>query len=535
MPQCTLVTAFYPIQSKFPKDAYLDWANYYMSIQNPIVLFTTAELEPVFQNMRQKRPIHIIVLPFEELYMWKQYNNQWKFHKTIDHEPYHTPELYAIWAQKSVFVELAIQKNPFMTEYFYWCDIGAFRTKPTDAMIQSFPMAYRLPQKKILLSSICDFLEEDQDGDFCHKDRIVGGLWGGDEYACIRWRYAYEAMLIRYFAEGKFAGKDQSVMLSTYMDDTTLAEIVQPTIFSVNPWFFAHSLLSDESVEYKRNESYTHIVGKPVVTVNIMGGLGNQLFQVASAYAYAMQNGATLRIMRTKPSDDGRRTYWDSILRRFSPYLVDILPEGLNNWHEVEATLYSDIPALTNKGLYLHGYMQSSKYFGKDTTKEAIRLLIQPSTNDIENVNKYDFLLNDKDRIVVVHARRTDYLKTQHHIDFHGPLDVEYYKRATEYICTKIKDPIFVLCSDDIMYWIENLSKIQAFQKHPFHILADVEEVVSFQLLQQFQHFIIANSSYSWWFAWLAKAKTVLAPKQWFGKIGPRQYEDIYEKDWIRL
>ena len=66
MPDCTLVTAFYPIRSKFPSDTYMIWAKTFLSLDAPIVLFTTPELEDTFRKMREGRPIVIITSPFED-------------------------------------------------------------------------------------------------------------------------------------------------------------------------------------------------------------------------------------------------------------------------------------------------------------------------------------------------------------------------------------------------------------------------------------------------------------------------------------
>ncbi len=129
----TLVTAFYPIKSKFPSEQYMKWAENFMRLQAPVVLFTTRELVPLFRNLRERvrgGPLHTIALPFEELDTWVLYEREWRKAHELDHErEYHTPELYAIWAQKAFFVERAILANVFDTEYFFWCDIGAFRSQ----------------------------------------------------------------------------------------------------------------------------------------------------------------------------------------------------------------------------------------------------------------------------------------------------------------------------------------------------------------------------------------------------------------------
>ena len=522
-------------------EQYIEWANHFMILDCPILLFTTEDIAKILKTIRGEKPIHIVILPFKDLYMWQMYEQSWKAHHAMDKERmYHSPELYCVWAQKSVFVEEAIQRNPFQTNYFYWCDIGAFRSRPTADMCAYFPFS-RFPKQKILMSSVSSSTPEDYEyqegiiGNFVFKDRIVGGLWGGESDACVRWRYAYEAMLIRYFANKRFAGKDQSVMLSAYFANPDLAEIVRPTKHDIDIWFFAHHLLSDPNIPYEVDETFTKKKKENIVSVSIMGGLGNQMFQIASAYSYAKQQGGTLQLLRKKKQEDGRNLYWDSTLVRFTHYLVDTLPNTLPTWSELQSTQYTSLPPLQSDGLYMDGYFQSSKYFGNNATRQEIKQCMKPPPALLQTIQaKYNFLFQQKDNIVVIHARRTDYLKSQWNIDFHGPLSTEYYKEAIQEISKLVRNPTFLLCSDDPHYWFDTIPKIQILQENPIHILVE-DEISTMALLQQFSYFIIANSSFSWWSAWLSDAKKVICPKQWFGPKGPSMYEDIYESDWKRI
>jgi len=540
MVSCTIVTAFYPIRSKFPKDVYIQWAHNFLQLSCPVVLFTTADMEPLFRQMRSNRPIHIVILPFENIYMWKMYKQEWIAHHMIDPEKdIHTPELYAVWAQKPIFVEQAIRLNLFNTEFFYWCDIGAFRVPIQDVVRRTFPTCAFSPNKVLFtsvedLNPACELYNLDG-----RKHTLVGGLWGGEVSACLRWRYAYEAMLIRYFAMGLFAGKDQTVMLTTYLDNTSLGEILRPKLRKqpgYDDWFFAQRLLSDEYVLAEPDTSYKISGTKLTVSVSIKGGLGSQMFQVAAAYAYTKRNGASLRILRTKRENDGRPMYWNSVLSRFSSYLTDTLPAGLAVWCEKSSYEYTPIPSIPLNGLLIEGYVQSSKYFGDSVTHEEIRRMMQPDPYLVDSLRlKYQHLFEQKERVIVVHARRTDYVSTQHNIDYHGPLGSDYYREAMKIVCEKIASPIFLLSSDNAMFWIDILPHVPQLQTYSF-VIIDEDEISTLALLQQFRHFIIANSSFSWWAAWLATdRRTVIAPRQWVGRNGPSQYEDVYEPSWTRV
>ena len=271
-----------------------------------------------------------------------------------------------------------------------------------------------------------------------------------------------------------------------------------------------------------------------VVSVNIMGGLGNQMFQLATAYAYAKQNNGKLIVLKNKKEPDGRSLYWDNMLYRFQDFLVDRLPEGLEQWHETGATEFSSIPPLTNKGLYINGYLQSPKYFGDTTIQEEIKELFKPSENIMCNIqSRFGLLLKNKERIVVVHARRTDYLKNQDIINFHGPLCIDYYNKAIDKMSNEIKDPIFILTADDPSFWTSAINELPQLNNRNIYILDEDNEIVVIALLQQFQYFIIANSTFSWWAGWLSKdTKKVIAPSKWFGPTGPQNYKDIYMPSW---
>ena len=118
----------------------------------------------------------------------------------------------------------------------------------------------------------------------------------------------------------------------------------------------------------------TRILSPPVVTVNVMGGLGNQLFQLAAAYSYAKREKGSLLILR-QTENGSRPFYWDSMCHACLPYLVDTLPSTLLAWHEPLPTMYAPLPSLPDGGIHLHGYFQTSAYH---VDKEEIRSLFAP-------------------------------------------------------------------------------------------------------------------------------------------------------------
>lgn len=260
----------------------------------------------------------------------------------------------------------------------------------------------------------------------------------------------------------------------------------------------------------------------PIVTVNIMGGLGNQLFQLAAAYSYAKKG--TLRILHS--TENGSRPfYWDSICHAFLPYLVDTLPSTLTSWHEPLPTMYTAIPSLPDGGIHLHGYFQTSLYH---VDKEEIRSLFASSC--VQSVQEaYHTLLAQSHRVIVVHCRQTDYLT---HREIHGPLTMDYYRRAIEKARSWVEDPLFLLCGDDPSFWSPLCAELPSTT---YHVLEEPSDVRTFLLLQQFRHFIMSNSTFIWWCVYLSSSDHVIAPAQWFGPKGPSPFHDIYEATWIQM
>lgn len=274
-------------------------------------------------------------------------------------------------------------------------------------------------------------------------------------------------------------------------------------------------------------------MGERIVSVNIKGGLGNQMFQVAAAYAYAKKQNGNLQIryMDRYEKSDGRDIYWDSVLIRARPFLVTRLPP-LPTWKEKSPIDYTEIPPLTDEGLYLTEYMQSSKYYYDEETKKAVKELLRADEEQKKGIcDKYKHLMDHKDRVVVMHARRTDYLL---HAAVHGPLPGDYYREAVQRVMKTIENPIFVLASDDNSFWPHIECYIPEVFSHE-HVIIHENEMNTMYLLQQFENFVMSNSTFIWWIVWLADAKKVWVPARWFGPRGPSVHEDLYEPEWERI
>lgn len=265
-----------------------------------------------------------------------------------------------------------------------------------------------------------------------------------------------------------------------------------------------------------------------------MGGLGNQLFQIGTAYAYSRKENCEL-IIFNKKNNGNRPLYWNNLLHRCIPYLTDRV-ENFKVWTEVKPCLYTEIENIieNEEGIYLAGYFQSSKYFYNDTIKNEIKELFAPKDSLIDFVRtKYQHLFSNIDRIVVVHCRRTDYLLYSH---IHGPLTGNYYKKALSKMAEYVENPIFLLCGDDNNFWSEIRDDIlDSLTSNEFFILENETDINTFVLLQQFKNFIMSNSTFIWWSVWLSNYEKVITPSKWFGEAGPNPFDDIYESDWEKM
>jgi len=243
------------------------------------------------------------------------------------------------------------------------------------------------------------------------------------------------------------------------------------------------------------------------IYASVYGGLGNQLFMIATAIAYSKKYNKKLHCFYNPI--DARDNYCG-------------LPVGvpISSYYDFiynePSFSYKEIPYFENNFL-INGYFQSSKYF----SKEIIDSINIPKTAD------YAFpVIPDGKTPVCIHVRRTDYLNS----DFHPTSSNEYYALAIALIRKRVSNPYFLIFSDDIEYVTTNtLGDICENER----VIIDKRDIDCINIMKECKYFIIANSSFSWWGAMMGGYNLVIAPKKWFGKDGPQDWQDIYEPDWI--
>ena len=246
-----------------------------------------------------------------------------------------------------------------------------------------------------------------------------------------------------------------------------------------------------------------------MIISSLNGGLGNMMFQLAAGkslslelnteFAYTMENWQSV----TNHKIDHFST---TIFKQISEIALTNLNQKMIVYTEPFFG-YSSIPMKNN--IILDGYFQSEKHFLKN--KDAINNLFFLEKNS--SYQDYMFL----------HVRRGDYLK---YPDFHPVCDISYYQQAMKMLGNTNK---FIVLSDDIEWCKENIKGKNIEYSNTTTELEDLS------IMSSCKGAIIANSSFSWWGAWLSNSTQVVAPKKWFGSKGPQFWQDIYPEKWILI
>ncbi len=268
------------------------------------------------------------------------------------------------------------------------------------------------------------------------------------------------------------------------------------------------------------------------------------MFQYALGKNLALKNITTLKFDVSELEQDKLRDYElavfnisgsmaSSFLRAFIRKLNHrIISKILGQYflYTKQRDHYFNKNILEKKGnIILDGYWQSENYF-----KEIRNIIIKDFTIKFEpdkrNKSMIEKIKNSNS--VCIHIRRGDYISNAKTNKFHGACSLKYYYDAIKIIVKRVKDPIFFIFSDDSQWTKENLKL-----KYPT-IYVDIngseKSYEDLRLMSNCKHFIVANSAFSWWGAWLSNNpnKIICAPKTWFRSADEG---DIVPKSWVRV
>ncbi len=294
-----------------------------------------------------------------------------------------------------------------------------------------------------------------------------------------------------------------------------------------------------------------------ILISHLTGGLGNQLFQYAAAFALARRSGASLGIDTScydytheagrdyqlphfsiadpviTPSRTSRFAYKLSSAERTGLRSIAAITRtalGLTDIHEAEAYHYHPIqlPSPAPARVRLRGYWQSPRYF--EDAQDALRQSLAFAHPLSDAAQQIDARIQSANSPVSLHVRRGDYLRVRPE----AVLPIAYHQKAIDHLAQSVADPTYVVFSDDITWARTHLP----LPGEPVFVTADAPLPAheDLRLMSRCRHHIIANSSFSWWGAWLNPLpdKRVIAPKFWLG-TPDSHYPDLYPAEWTVL
>jgi hypothetical protein len=279
-----------------------------------------------------------------------------------------------------------------------------------------------------------------------------------------------------------------------------------------------------------------------MIYIEIMGGLGNQLFQIFCGIAYSLENRIPFKINANKfdlvsPVDNisKRPTYWTTFLSNLSKFTYQ-QQLTISTYNE-PSFIYNKIPSI-NEDFKLYGYYQSYKYFDEQFTN--ICNMINLDNQKKEIYEKYNHYFNNK-KIICIHFRIGDYVKNQ---AMHPILNSTYYIKSINYLNSQLSD----FSNYEILYFGEQadntliesfITEINVEFKNKYttidYAIPDWEQLL---LMSLCQHNIIANSTFSWWGAYFNtnSDKVVCYPSLWFGKnCNTNNTKDLFPNSWNNI
>ena len=294
-----------------------------------------------------------------------------------------------------------------------------------------------------------------------------------------------------------------------------------------------------------------------MIIIDLSGGLGNQMFQFA-LYKKLISLGKDVYLDASSYSDmDSFRKL--ELLQYKGIKRSDL---RLTNDYEQAPDFISRISFITKRWLlkrigiryedkigvfqpevfdlnwaYLSGYWQNEKFF-VDIREDILRTF-SFEESDVDVVNKEYTKSMQEEQSVSLHVRRGDYLDPKCQKVYGGICTVKYYRNSVKYICEHVEKPSFYVFSDDLPWVRDNIDNLmgEVAKSCDIHYVdhnAGDKSFLDLYLMSQCKYHIIANSSFSWWGAWLGanEDKIVVAPSRWFAN---HDTSDVVCDDWVRM
>lgn len=287
-----------------------------------------------------------------------------------------------------------------------------------------------------------------------------------------------------------------------------------------------------------------------MVVTKLTGGLGNQMFQYSAGRILSLNCNADLyldvaeyaKVKMHNGYELGKFSIKENFFKRNILDLVSLKNEKIykllniikkrkiNYYKEKKYFVYDEGLLKVTTPVYLDGYWQSYRYldFYRSQLLSDFEFRTQPNKKNQNLINQMGEVNS-----IAVHIRRGDYLTNKEFSRVHNVLDLNYYDDALRLIKSKISDPQFYIFSDDIDWAKVN---IRIDGKCTFVHNPKESSIEDLRLMKACKHNIIANSTFSWWGAWLNSHpnKMVIAPIEWL-KTDLEKNSDLIPKEWIRV
>jgi len=283
-----------------------------------------------------------------------------------------------------------------------------------------------------------------------------------------------------------------------------------------------------------------------MITCNLMGGLGNQIFQIFATISYAIKSRNEFKFLNVNTLGGGsttiRNTFWDSFFSRLKPFLIESVPQSIHIIREKDFT-FNELPIYEMLGhdTLIFGYFQSYKYF-EDNYPMICRIInLEKMKKGVQDKVSSFYPNLDLQNCISIHFRIGDYKKIQH---VHPIMTKNYYYKALNFIKnnlnTKTKFTIVYFCEDSDL---EDVNSIIDYLQEEIEDCDFVRGEKSLEDWEQMlfmsccHHNITANSSFSWWGAYFNswKDKIVCYPSTWFGPSAPHNTKDLCPNSWHKI
>lgn len=268
-----------------------------------------------------------------------------------------------------------------------------------------------------------------------------------------------------------------------------------------------------------------------MIILKLKGGLGNQLFQYAFARHLSLIKNSKLFFDKSSFINYKLHDYalhnFNINIEFFNYEFKDLLEIKEKHFHfDADFNLLPD-------NIYIDGYWQSEKYFFqiRDVLKNDLQIINKMSKSDLEIKN-----LIDSSNSVSIHIRRGDYAIGTYQDQVLETLPLEYYYQSIKYLSCTNKNLMLFIFSDDID-WVKDNFKVNCDVTYVDHN-SKKNAFQDLRLMSLCKYNIIANSSFSWWAAWLNKNinKIIIAPSVWFSKNAKNlNSKDIIPDKWIKI